>query len=311
MCAHSNNLICRHRFNPHRPSRSVASAENRPTTALQCGRLIACAGPHGPADFDAVRLSTAEQVYFDSMAITSSIHLGPTSSIASAGGGGSVVVGCFVPSPRHFPTDIDSVGPHEDVGGRNSSSRGGRVEVDNGSGRSVATEQIYAAMAADDETTAGFALFLKCVAEVLQKNRVAASSSPPPSTSFVGGPAGHRATWGMAVLLLALGVSEHEIVADYIMHSKTIAQHQRRPTTAGKPKRTPRTTGTAGTAGRAGTTAKVAAQEGQSRSAKHLRAGFAAAKHRYGTLDKYMSEGLKLTEALQVALESELGEQAS
>lgn len=295
MCAHSNNLICRHRFNPHRPSRSVASAENRPTTALQCGRLIACAGPHGPAGFDAVRLSTAEQVYFDSMAITSSIHLGPTSSIASAGGGGSVVVGCFVPSPRHFPTDIDS----------------GRVEVDNGSGRSVATEQIYAAMATDDETTAGFALFLKCVAEVLQKNRVAASSSPPPSTSFVGGPAGHRATWGMAVLLLALGVSEHEIVADYSMHSKTIAQHQRRPTTAGKPKRTPRTTGTAGTAGRAGTTAKVAAQEGQSRSAKHLRAGFAAAKHRYGTLDKYMSEGLKLTEALQVALESELGEQAS
>ena len=113
------------------------------------------------------------------------------------------------------------------------------------------------------------------------------------------------------MLLLALGVSEHEIVADYSMHSKTIAQHQRRPTTAGKPKRTARTTGTAGTAGRAGTTAKVAAQEVQSRSAKHLRAGFAAAKHRYGTLDKYMSEGLKLTEALQVALESELGEQAS
>ena len=248
------------------------------------------------------------------MGISSDINLGPPhgGGGGGGGGGGSAVLECHVPSPfrSQFPFDIDDIQI-------SSSSSGSKPAAD--------LERMYAAMATDVETTAGFASFLKCIARVLQQKRatpaaaaaaaIAAAPPAPPfpartprlnrhpplpvtlppsaATTFGGGGGGHRATWAMAVLLLVLGVPEHEIVADYSMHSKSIAKYRGRDVAAAP----------------AGTAAPATAEMlGRARSAKFLRAGFAAAKALHGSLAKYLTNGLELTNTLKAELEYELAE---
>jgi protein tyrosine/serine phosphatase len=129
---------------------------------------------------------------------------------------------------------------------------------------------------------------------------------------YGGGAGGHRAAWATVVVLLALGVSEYDILKDYTAHTKTITKAMQH------------TRGNIATAGRSPATTSSTAPPPTplppplpppllplllhvpARNAAFIRAGLHAVTQRHGTVDGYLTHALRLTESLRGALQREL-----